>query len=331
MAGRGSAWSDPEVLKLTRQFVAATDESWRLQTSDDPQAQFFRTMIHGKPDRVGGSRQGTYVCTPGGKLLARGNSSNPRVIEKILREGLIAWHALSPEEQRHPVPADLYPKHRFEDSFPADGLALTATHRDGDPSDPTAQGSRWNLDHLWISRGEVLEWWQALEGSKGPVPLPETLVDRWVRLHLVDNVRGQEGPFAPADIERAMMSARIVEVRGGRATIVIEGETRAVSDGVWKLGNNLWKNFKNRPRGIEAELLGRAVFDVAEERFVAFSLVALGQSWGGSGLNGRKSASSGSRSALAWRFELSGDRPADRVPPAFIDIYGASWVELPQS
>ena len=331
MAGRGSAWSDPEVLKLTREFVPATDESWRLQTSDDPQAEFFRTMLHGKPDRVNGSRQGTYVCTPGGRLLARGNSRNPRVIEKILREGLAAWQALSEEERARPVPPGIQPEHRFEDFFPADGLALTATHRDWNPDDPGASGGRWNLDHLWISHDEVSTWMRALDGSPDPVPLPKALVDRWVRLHLVDNVRGQEGPFAPEDIERATMTARVEMTRGRRAHLVIEGETRAVSDGVWKLGDNLWKNFKNRPRGVETEILGQAIYDMDRGRFVAFSLVAVGRSWGGSGLNGRSSGGPESSTPLAWRFELSGDRPADRVPPAFIDIYGASWVRLPGS
>lgn len=328
MAGRVSVWSDEVNQELAAQFVPATDESYRLQTSDDPQARFFRSMVHGRPDPVGGSRQGTYLCTPGGKLLARANSTNPRRIEALLREGLAAWDALTPAERAAPAPEDARPGHRWEDSFPADGLALTAVHRDltRDASGALcAEGGRWNLDHVWFSRDEARAWLPAEPAPGARHELPAALAQRWARFHLVDNVRGQEGPFAPGDVKQADVATTVVAVDGARVTLDIHGQTRAVSTGEWSLGSNLWEKFPNRPRTLEARLAGRAVFDLDARRFVAFELVALGTSWGGSGLNGRKASPDASHE-LGWRFSLAGDTPADRVAPAFIDIYEARWV-----
>ena len=80
---------------------------------------------------------------------------------------------------------------------------------------------------------------------------------------------------------------------------------------------------------METDLLGAATYDRDLDRFVDFRLVAVGASWGGSGLNGRRGGPE-ARRPLAWRFTLAGDAPADRVPPAFIDIYDAPWVVDPR-
>lgn len=334
MAGRGSAWSDAVVHELASRCVPATDESWRLQTSDDPEARFFRTMVDDDPAPVAGSRQGTYVCTPGGRLLARGNSTGPRAIEQIIRNGLAAWEALSEGERNAPVPEAARPAHRWEDSFPEDGLVLSAVHRDlePDPEDATrfrAAAGRWNLDHVWFSRDELRGWLPAELRRGATRSVAPGIADRIVRFHLIDNVRGQEGPFAPADIEAVEMLSRVEWVEGSVVTLSIEGRTRAVADGNWRLGENLWERFPNRPRGVETVLFGAARFDRATGRFTEFRMVAVGESWGGSGLNGRRGAADDARFPIAWRFTLAGGAPADRVPPAFINIYGADWVARP--
>ena len=313
MAGRGSVWSDPKVKELSREFTPATDESFRLQTSDDRQAQFFRTMVHGDPKKVSGSRQGTYICTPGGRLLARGNSTDPRAIERIMAGGLQAWNALSPEERARPVPPSLLPEHRYEHFYPSEGLALLAVHRERVPDEPNSFRGM-NLDHAWFSKEEIDGWWQTFRGaadeatrgviSSARIPVPAPLVDRWVRLHLVDNVRGQEGPFAPEDVERAEVTARVLESTGDRVRIAIEGRTRVETDGVWKMGESSWKNFPPSPRGVEVRLIGTAIYDRREARFVEFQLVALGESWGSGKLNGRGGREEGVRTPLAWRFSL---------------------------
>ena len=266
--------------------------------------------------------------TPGGKLLARGNSSRPEKIAEILENGWRAWQELPPAEKGLPVPPDAIPLHRWEQSYPEDGLVLTTVHRDLDQEQLVGNGQRWNLDHLWCSPDEIRPWIGQLREDT-VLPFPEVIVDRWARFHLVDNVRGQEGPFAPDDVEFARISATVLEDTDSKMVLEIDGVTRVVSDGVWKLGDNLWKHFPNRPRGVETSLTGRAVYDHAQARFVQFRVVAIGHAWGGSGLNGRRGGVPAQRQYLACLFKLAGSSSADRVPPAFIDIYGVDWVIPP--
>jgi len=340
VAGRASVWNDPVVRDLTTAFVPATDESWRLQTSDDRQARAFRMIVDGRPDPVGGSRQGTYVLTPGGELLARGNSTDPRKIEGILRRGLEAWSALADEARSRPVPMDLLPEHRFEESFPEDGLVLEAIIQDRPGVEADARGRRWNIDHAWFSAAEVEAWWKAIEPTIGrprPVPAPPAMLDRLVRYHLVDNARGQEAPFAPEEVREAGLTATVLPEEDasepGRLRVDLEGRTAAETDGRWRMGRNLWASFNRgeRPRGVETELLGYAEFERETGRVVSFRLIAFGETWGGSGLNGRRHAPTDAegrlpRSPVAWRFVEGGRRGVHRVPPAFIDLYGPPWV-----
>ena len=71
-----------------------------------------------------GSRQGIYVCSPSGKFLASINTSDPDRVLEMMQEGLQAWEKLAADEQRLLGESSIKPEHRWEDSFPADGLVL---------------------------------------------------------------------------------------------------------------------------------------------------------------------------------------------------------------
>jgi hypothetical protein len=70
--------------------------------------------------------------------------------------------------------------------------------------------------------------------------------------------------------------------------------------------------------GYRANLLGRAVYDVKAERFVAFDLVALGIRQHG-GIEVRPDTPN--PIPLAVLLTLAGTAPADRLPPAHLDRY----------
>ena len=73
-------------------------------------------------------------------------------------------------------------------------------------------------------------------------------------------------------------------------------------------------------RGYDAALLGGAWFDRESGRFTRFELIAAGRRWGGTQYNGR-----GDDLGLAGMgvlLTLAEDSPADRVPPAFLQLYG---------
>ena len=48
----------------------------------------------GHYQRVGGTRQGIYVCSPSGLLLNSINSLNPDDVLKMIESGLEKWNSL---------------------------------------------------------------------------------------------------------------------------------------------------------------------------------------------------------------------------------------------
>ena len=144
----------------------------------------------------------------------------------------------------------------------------------------------------------------------------------------MDNVNGQTLPFARQEIERADIRVEITDRRGGLVDLRITGATRAVADGEWRMGRNIWTPRGKWPRTIDAELLGFATFDNSREQFVAFEMVALLDWHGPSWLNGRHNSGDGRVGTL---FTLNDGTPQERVAPTFIDLYEASWLTRPRT
>ena len=109
----------------------------------------------------------------------------------------------------------------------------------------------------------------------------------------------------------------------------IHGTTKGATDGTWSLGTNDWTPTAKYPRGVTAEIVGRGTFDLASGRFTAMEFVALGERTGRTNLNGRREADVGP-ARIGWVFELAPERPAERVAPAFVDIYDADWIVDPR-
>jgi hypothetical protein len=90
---------------------------------------------------------------------------------------------------------------------------------------------------------------------------------------------------------------------------------------VWPV-NDRWDAFQPKPRkrGFETRLLGSAKYDLKQERFVAFEMVALGTRWGGTRYNRRADDLEPGPPGVA--FTLAGDTPAEHVAPAYLRAYG---------
>lgn len=322
MTGRRSVWSDTRIIKLTKQFVPAADEVYRLQQGDDPECVFFQEMAdHGHyGNRIGGTRQGIYVCTANGKFLASINSNNPDSVLAMLERGLKAWEKL-PEEQKRLSPLSVFkPRHRWEDSFPKDGLVLSVITRDlpadCDPSKPCAP--KWNQDRVWFSKTEARQWLPRDPKQGDKHELPQELVFRLARLHLVDTVKGQSSPFSRREVAGSQIAAEVVKREGTRVKIKITGTTK---------GDSLGRGLREPAHGVETRILGHAVFDLQKEAFVEFEMVALGTRQGQTQLNGRRrDAESG---PIGFVFDLAA-ADAPPIAPAFIRNYDVPWVRLPE-
>ena len=88
----------------------------------------------------------------------------------------------------------------------------------------------------------------------------------------------------------------------------------------------------NRPRAapllrqqrLTGRILGRAVYDTASERFVAFDMLAVGETWRAPWRAADAAPSSENRQVipLGIGFSLAADTPSARIPPGFVELYG---------
>lgn len=310
-------------------FVPAADEVYRLQTGTDAECRLFQKFAeqghYGGITRPSNTRQGTYAVTPSGVFLASINSNRPAEVAAMLRRALEKWKTLPREERlsAENLPAQNADLSRDERFYPSEGLVLQVYSRDL-PREAEASGWRgqaWNNDFAWFRKAEARAFLpeRVAPGEKRAVP--ESLVRRLARLNLVDNVRGQTGPFADRDVETATLTATVEKVEADVATVKYEGQTRASAEGVWSVaGYRDMNNPTPQKRGIETKLLGRAQYDLKRERFAAFEMIALGMRWGGTQYNGRRDDLA--PAPIGYSLTLTEGKPAERVAPAHFSDYG---------
>jgi hypothetical protein len=273
---------------------------------------------HGHYGGGPGSRQGTYVCSPSGKFLASINSNDPDRTLSMLQEGLQAWEKLVESERRLSSESRIKPRHRWEDSYPSDGLVLNVINRDlpeqCDPNSPCEV--KWNQDHIWFSQEEARQWLGENPSTGDRHDLPDDLVARLAQLHFIDSVKGQTARFSRKATAGSTISTEVVERKGSLVTLKISGLTKGSNpEGWWQSAN-----------GVTTRSLGHATYDLERQAFVEFELVALGRRWGFTKFNGRRDgAESG---PLGFVFRLS-PPSAYRIAPAAIASYDAAWVVRP--
>ncbi|MBT8485171.1 MAG: hypothetical protein KJO43_06295 [Phycisphaerae bacterium] len=318
--------------------MPAADEVGRLQRGQGAECDLFRTIAeqgHYAGRTVpSDTRQGIYATTPSGILLASVNSRSAREVTSMLERALAAWEVL-PRAERRMDPASLTRaplRARWERLYPEDGLVLRVTSRDlREPSDPAAEPTRprrrsswkrhaWNQDYAWFRRLEMMSFVPASRRVGATTTLPESLAERVVRLHLVDNVRGQVRAFSRDEVQRAEVTSRITAIDDGRITLALSGRTRAVHAATPEppAEEGRRRNPERAERGVETELTGRAIFDTERRRFVAFELVAIGKRWGATRYNGRERDTAAAGIGIA--FTLATNDPP--VAPAYIWEYG---------
>ena len=303
---------------------------WRLQRVQDEDAFVFQEMANkGHYRRVGGTRQGIYVCSPSGMLLSSINSLNPDDVLEMIKSGLDKWNALPFSERQ--ISSDFKPKvrHRWENSYPGQGMVLNLSKIDlfTDPPVQSGRSDRWNIDHVWFNKDEARLWFPKDPQEGDFYELPDLLTDRLFCFHLVDNTRGQTLPFAPQEIKESNIQIEVQIRRQTSVQIKITGHSKAVSKGLWLLGENDWTPNYELNHGIETNLLGQATYNLGLEKFTEFEMVAIGKRNGKTRHNGRQN--SPDTGYVGFLFTLAENKPSDRIAPAFVDVYNADWIIQP--
>ena len=260
------------------------------------------------------SRQGIYVFTPDGTFLASINHLSADSVLKMMKEGLAKWEQL-PAAKRNASVVVENPKHRWEDSYPRDGLVLTVHSRDLPLShDMNAERlPTWNRDSAWFSKKEAVSMIPADPKVGDKFELPEFFVTRIVRWHLVDFVKGQTEDFKANEIVGSVISAEVLEVDSDSVKVLLTGETNAQVDG--------------GGRGLSTKMLGHAEFDLEGGAFKAFEIVALGKRWGKTRFNDRRRQLDAT--PIGFAFEMA-DENATPIIPGIIWSYNAPWIKRPE-
>jgi hypothetical protein len=251
--------------------------------------EFFWKICEQRPENERLPSQGIYVVTPGGKLLAfRQRDHDPDSIAKMLSRALAQWKTLGQNDRRgtEPSPPAREQRSRSEIRPPRGGLVLEVFVRDlprkTAPTQPKLAGM-WNHDFAWFTREEARSMIPTMPTPGRRHRVPDKLVRRLARLHLLDSVRGVNDahPFDDKHVEKAEMFIRVVKIDGDILRLKVEGTTRAVEPPLAEAVGSGRPDEKER--GYEAGLLGHATVDLHRGKFLSFELVAIGPRWGGRG------------------------------------------------
>jgi hypothetical protein len=251
--------------------------------------ELFWKICEQRPEKERLPGQGIYVVTPGGKLLAfRQRDHDPGSIAKLLSVALDQWNTLARNDRldtEPPRPAR-DARSRPESRAPESGLVLEVFVRDLPRKTGPVESKladMWNHDFAWFTREEVRSMIPMTPTPDQRYRIPEKLVRRLARFHLLDSVRGinDARPFDDKHVEKAEMYMSVVKVEGDVLHLNIEGATRAVEPPLADAVGSGRPDEKER--GFEARLLGHATVDTRQTKFISFDLVAIGPRWGGRG------------------------------------------------
>ncbi len=285
--GRELVFSNPKVIDLVKKhFVAVTSDDWYQRRRDDAEGKFFRMVADQGPRKGqgGSTRQGIYIFTAEGKLLAYKNAQDAEYMYPVFLQGLAAWDKL-PAAKKKPgaveVPdADTVDK-KFDRTLPKGTLIVNVFTRILDEDNNAAcglelgkcafpGGDKAARDHLWLLEDE----WKSLipkDAAKGQnFELSKKLTLRIMCFHMIDNTRGEPPMWTKEQVREAKITLTVESADAKGVSLRLAGHGLMASDA----------DAKKAKRGFDVELLGHIHYDAATKAIDRFDLVALGDHWG---------------------------------------------------
>lgn len=285
MLDRASTFNNPKVVNLlqTRFIPVAIDQAYQRK-QQDAEGHFYQKIANQGPRKVGDgdpTTQGLYTATPDGTFLGYNNNRNIADLLEQLQQALTQYQ---PNEVAPIVPGQ--PDRRFVYGPPEGGLVVRVHSKilEGyeKPKNDRQRIFQEGIgrDNFWIRADEH----KAL--AKGQVP--DSLVVRMARFHLVDNTRGEPPMWEAEEIQ-------------SHEVFLDEGILR----GTVHLRN------QSGERSFRAEILG--FVEVEDEQVTRFDVVAKGLFRGEGEFT--KEAPEGNF-VIAMAFDLAdGTDAADSIPP----------------
>ncbi len=259
MLDRASTFADSEIVEMLKtRFVPVAINQANQRRQQDTEGEFYRKIALQRPDLGpdydgNGTTQGFYIATASGELLLYNNNRDPAKVRRLMKETLNEFERQRPASSETAAIQAKTIDSRYNISPPEGGLVLRVQAKVLDGYEPT--DDRWrkifqtalSRDNLWVSPSEH----KAIVAGQ----IPNSLLQRIARFHLVDNTRGEPPMWEPNQIRDAEM-----RLDDGR----LSGTVHLATD--------------RADRGYDAKFNG--VVEVRDGSVVRFDMVALGDFWG---------------------------------------------------
>jgi hypothetical protein len=230
---------------------------------------------------------------------------------RMIEQALEAWNSDPSRTAQADEPVKTSSTASLPRNYPKDGLVLKMYVRDL-PRDDT-RNSRLNLDYVWITKDEVKQFVPDTIKTGDRFAVPQTIVKRIARNHLVDTVRGECPPWQLEHIRKAEMNLVVESIERDVIGLRLEGHVRLVAspDGAVNPYSN---RAVDKERGIDSRLLGYLTYDRAKEKFEQVRIIAVGPRWGAYVYNGR--SNDPGPVPIGFAFEMtSGSSSSDLTEP----------------
>lgn len=292
MIDRASTFANPQIVQFLKNNVipVAIDQAYQRR-QQDTEGEFYRRIVQQSPRKDFGNNttQGLFMASAAGDFLGFTNHRSPQRVMQMLTESL----SRAPRENTAALERQTVDR-RYNPEPPDGGLIVRVQAKilsGYDPPESQFQQifqTALSRDNLWITQSEHA----ALVAGR----VPQKLIERLARFHLVDNTRGEPPMWALDEIQSARLN-----IKG----TMLQGRFRlATADG---------------RRSYEASLRGELA--VEQGRVVKFNAVVLG-TFSGEGRYTRNAPKEPFPLAISLTL-ADGSDIADSVPPQG----GRGWID----
>lgn len=260
------------------------------------------------------TRQGLYICTAEGELLASSNTQDAGAALAMMKHGLERWHQQAGATTSITICESYAPDPNYYWKLPEDGLILKCFVRDL-PRQTGEADSRYNLDYVWLTKDEMNSLAPVAPRLCESYAAPWTVVRKIARFHLVDTVRGESRRWRAEEVKIARTTLTVEGVTADQVSLRLEGEVRNEAPPSHEI-DPYSGQVVDKDRGMHLRLFGCLRYDRQRESFEKFDVIAIGSRWGGTAYNHR--FDDWEPAPIGFAFELASNLRCDRTPPQAI-------------
>lgn len=304
-------FENSEIRELTKDFIPVAEDSGRLMYDKSFPAYDLFKRENTEPSTT----QGFYVFTPSGHLLGR-SWYKPEEVIQLLREASEKWDRI-PKEERDALAKGARSVKEEDALYPKDGFVIHSYLRDL-PREKGSARKEWNQEFTWFKKNEARQFVPLKIKVGQQHEVPKFLVHRLARFTLIDSVVGGTLPYKDEHVKMANMTARVTDLNAGIANIEFEGNTAVEEVGEWSVFHD-GKEKGPQKRGCVFKIIGTAEFNVSNQKFTSFELVACGNRWGGTQFNWRDSDTDVAPIGVVCF--MASKEPWERLRPLYLEQY----------